>query len=33
MTGESKPGVASADKLREEFEKNRKETDVSLTRL
>lgn len=28
-----KPGEASADKWREVFEKNRKETDVSLTRL
>lgn len=33
MTGNSKPGEASADKLREEFEKNRKESDLSLTRL
>lgn len=33
MTGETKPGEASADKWRDEFEKNRKESDVSLTRL
>ncbi len=33
MSGESKPGEASADKWRDEFEKNRKETDTSLTRL
>lgn len=33
MTGESKPGKASADKWRDEFEKNRKESDNSLTRL
>jgi hypothetical protein len=33
MTGESKPGEAKADKWREEFERNRKESDISLTRL
>lgn len=33
MTGEGKPGNASADKLREEFERRRKESDLSLTRL
>lgn len=33
MTGDSKPGDAVADKWREEFERNRKETDVPLTRL
>lgn len=33
MTGETKPGVASADKWREEFERNRKETDLAMTRL
>ena len=29
----NKPGDASADKWREKFEDNRKETDLSLTRL
>lgn len=33
MTGETKPGEAVADRWRETFEKNRKETDLSLTRL
>ena len=33
MTGDGKPGNASADRKREEFEKNRKETDLALTRL
>lgn len=33
MTGESKPGDAIADKWQERIEKDRKETDVSLTRL
>lgn len=33
MTGDSKPGDAVADKWTETFEKNRKESDLSLTRL
>jgi hypothetical protein len=33
MTADSKPGDAVADKWREEFEKNRKESDLALTRL
>lgn len=33
MTGESKPGDAVADKWQERIEKDRKATDVSLTRL
>jgi hypothetical protein len=33
MTGDDKPGTAAADKWRETFEKNRKETDMPLTRL
>jgi hypothetical protein len=33
MTGDSKPGDAVADKWSEEFEKNRKDTDLALTRL
>lgn len=33
MTGETKPGEALADKLRDSFEKQRKETDTALTRL
>lgn len=33
MTGETKPGDAVADKWRETFEKNRRETDLALTRL
>lgn len=33
MTGETKPGDAIADKLRDAFEKGRKETDTALTRL
>lgn len=33
MTGDSKHGDAVADKWRETFEKNRRETDLSLTRL
>lgn len=33
MTGDGKPGDAVTDKWREVFEKNRRETEVSLTRL
>jgi hypothetical protein len=33
MTGDDKPGAASADKWRETFEQNQKETDLALTRL
>lgn len=33
MSGDSKRGDAVADKWREAFEKNRRETDLSLTRL
>lgn len=33
MTGNDKPGNALADKWREKFEHNRKETDLPLTRL
>ncbi len=33
MTADDKPGNASADRWREIFEKNRKETDAPLTRL
>ncbi len=33
MTGESKPGIASADKWRERFEHNRKKSESALTRL
>lgn len=33
MTGDSKPGDAVADKWRDTFEKNRKESDLPLTRL
>lgn len=33
MTGDSKPGDAVADQWRDKFEKNRRETDLSLTRL
>ena len=33
MIGETKPGDAVADRWRETFEKNRRETDLSLTRL
>ena len=33
MTGDGKPGDASADKHRETFERNRKATDLALTRL
>lgn len=33
MTGDGKPGDASADRWREEFEKRRKESDLALTRL
>jgi hypothetical protein len=33
MTGETKPGDALADKWRDTFEKGRRETDLSLTRL
>lgn len=33
MTGDSKRGDAAADKWRETFDRNRRETDVSLTRL
>jgi hypothetical protein len=33
MSGETKPGEASADKWRERFEHKRKESEVALTRL
>jgi len=33
MSGSGKPGESLADKWRETFEKNRKESDLSLTRL
>jgi hypothetical protein len=33
MTGETKPGEATADKWRERFEHNRQESESSLTRL
>ncbi len=33
MTGDSKRGDAVADKWRETFQRNRRETDVTLTRL
>jgi hypothetical protein len=33
MTGDGKPGDASADKAREEFTRNQKESELALTRL